>query len=449
MPAHRATVATSATPPGRRRFMGFMGLMRFMRFMRFTTVACLLAGSIAGAAAQGADATDPRGAWLTPALTYDGDVLGNLRGGARTGSTSVGNLHLRLTARGDSIGWVGTSAFLDVLTIHGGHPSRLVGDAQGVSNIEGPAGTQIEELWLQHNFKGSSASLLAGIYDVNSEFYRLKAAGLFLNSAFGIGPEFAQSGVEGPSIFPRTSAGVRVEFKPAADTVVRAALMDGVPMVRPDGSRAIFRDGDGLLAVTEVALLTRMAATDSAHRNARERIGRLSALPAYDDKLALGLWHYSGRLADLSDTQPAGGPVLRSGTSGAYLIGERLLVGRDGAPGRRLSAFAQIGYADPRTNRFASYVGAGLVASGRGLGGGSDELGVSIAHATNGSHYARAWRAQTSNLSDAETTIEVTYLSQLSKHLSIQPDVQYVMHPNTRRSVPNAWVAQLRFEIAF
>ena len=75
-----------------------------------------LAALASAAAAQSAPpealpAPDP---WLAPALVYDGDVVGNLRGGARCGSTYVGNLHLKLTAKGDAIGLPGSSAFVDV-----------------------------------------------------------------------------------------------------------------------------------------------------------------------------------------------------------------------------------------------------------------------------------------------------------------------------------------------
>ena len=402
-------------------------------------------GSPAMAAASGPLAATA--SWLTPALTYDGTVLGNLRGGTHTGSTYVGNLHLKLTAEGDAIGWPGTSAFVDVLTIHGGQPSRLVGDAQGVSNIEGPTGTQIEEIWLQQNFQGNGASLLVGIYDLNSEFYRLQAAGLFLNSSFGIGPEFGQSGVEGPSIFPRTSAGLRAAFKPTPDTVLRAAVLDGVPVVRPDGSRALFRRGDGVLTVVEFAMLIRTGAGSNPRPGMRDRIGRFSSLSPYDDKLALGAWRYSARFADLSDTDAAGNPRLRRGSAGMYAVGERRLIGDDAAPGKRLAAFAQAGVADPRTNRFGAYFGAGLVGSGWGLMKDSDQFGVSIANARNGSHYARAHAAQ--GVDRSETTIELAYLTQLSKFLTVQPDLQYVMHPNSDPSIANAWVLQLRFEVSF
>jgi signal transduction histidine kinase len=52
----------------------------------------------------------------------------------------------------------------------------------------------LEEGWIEQNLFGNQFSLLVGRYDLNSEFYRLHSAGLFLHSSFGIGPEFAQSG---------------------------------------------------------------------------------------------------------------------------------------------------------------------------------------------------------------------------------------------------------------
>ncbi|MEO8524592.1 MAG: carbohydrate porin [Caldimonas sp.] len=399
-------------------------------------------------AADQADAPAPAASGgLTPSLTYDGTALANLSGGARTGRAYVGNLHLKLAAQDGAFGWPGFSAFADVLTIHGGQPGSLVGDAQGVSNLEGPPGTQVEELWLQYNWKRSNASLLAGIYDLNSEFYRLQAAGLFLNGAFGIGAEFAQSGVEGPSIFPRTSAGLRFAFKPTPDSVLRAAVLDGVPVVRPDGSHAVFRGGDGLLAVAEFALLSRDGARTDRQAPARDRVGRFSSLAPYDDKLALGAWRYTSRYPDLSDTDGAGNALMRRGSSGVYAVGERLLIGGDGALGKRLSAFAQAGIADARTNRFGGYFGAGLVGSGWGPFKDSDQIGLSIAHARNGSHYLRAQAAQ--GVNRAETTIELTYLTQVSKYLAVQPDLQRVIHPDTDPSIASAWVVQLRFELAF
>ena len=35
--------------------------------------------------------------WLTPTLSYDADVAGNLSGGLRRGPAYVGNVHLKLS----------------------------------------------------------------------------------------------------------------------------------------------------------------------------------------------------------------------------------------------------------------------------------------------------------------------------------------------------------------
>src|SRR2546427_5351408 len=199
---------------------------------------------------------DNRGIQL--GVRYDGEIFTNSSGGLRRGATYLGNLNLQLTLDAQRlVGWPGATVFLYGLGIHGGHPSTFVGDAQGVSNIEAPAKWKLEEGWIQQNLFGNRFSALFGRYDLNSEFYRLQSAGLFLNSSFGIGPEFSQSGVEGPSIFPNTSVGGRFEIKPLDQIVLRTAVLDGVPVERPDGSRKVFAKGDGVLVVTEAAYLYR------------------------------------------------------------------------------------------------------------------------------------------------------------------------------------------------
>lgn len=410
------------------------------------TAATLAAWTLtANAVAEEDDPGGPASKGPVVALVYDGTLLSDLRGGARTGTTSVHDLHLKVTADGEAMGWPGLTAFADVLTIRGGRPSLRVGDAQGTSNLEGPTGTQLEELWIQQNFAGGS-SVLAGIYDLNSEFDRLQGAGLFQNSAFGIGTEFAQSGVEGPSIFPRTSAALRLAVHPSARTVFRAAVLDGVPYVRSDGSHGFFRKGDGLLVIGELAWLTRAASTAGRPPSVRSRIGRFPMLDPYDDKIAVGTWRYSSKVADLSALDASGQAPPRT-NAGAYVIGERLLHETGGPNPGRVSGFVQLGYADPRVNRFARYLGAGLSVSGWGVFKPEDQWGLAIARATNGSHYRRLMASQ--GVSDSETTFEFAYLTQAFRHLALQPDLQYVRHPNTDPSRSAAWIAQLRFEVAF
>ena len=336
--------------------------------------------------------------------------------------------------------------FIEGLNIHGGHPSRFAGDAQGVSNLEGPARWMLNEGWIQQNLFDNQLSILIGRYDLNTEFYRLQSAGLFLDSSFGIGPEFSQSGRDGPSIFPDTSVGTRIAWKPARGVVLRTAILDGVPVDRSDG-RKLFARGDGLLLVAEVAYLFRPTSKDSP-RTPHFRLGRVAGLPPYTAKIALGTWHYTGKYPDLSETTAPGQPVEHQGSSGAYVLADQTLYTDSKRPARRLTAFGQFGIGDARVNRFASYTGAGIVMSAPLRGRDNDELGVAIAAAHNSSQFA-AQQSGGVRVARVEATLECTYLAPLTSRLAIQPDLQYVIHPNTDSARKNAFVALLRFELSF
>ena len=71
-----------------------------------------------------------------------------------------------------------------------------------------------------------------------------------------------------------------------------------------------------------------------------------------------------------------------------------------------------------------------------GLGHMGRAMAVTIGRA---GHDVRAWNR----------TRQLTYLAQIASRLAVQPDFQYVIHPNTDAIVPNGRAFQLRFEVAF
>ena len=78
----------------------------------------------------------------------------------------------------------------------------------------------------------------------------------------------------------------------------------------------------------------------------------------------------------------------------------------------------------------------------------NDELGVAIAAAHNSSQFA-AQQSGGVRVARVEATLECTYLAPLTSRLAIQPDLQYVIHPNTDSARKDAFVALLRFELSF
>ena len=121
-------------------------------------------------------------------------------------------------------------------------PERLGADAlQGVDNIEvHTPRLRLFELWLDQSFAGGHASLRGGLYNLNSEFYSNEAAGRLLAPPFGIGSELAATGPNGPSIFPSTALGLRLNVSLAKSAYARVAVLNAHSGVIGDPKRRRF-----------------------------------------------------------------------------------------------------------------------------------------------------------------------------------------------------------------
>ena len=175
-------------------------------------------------------------------------------------------------------------------------------------------------------------------------------------------------------------------------------------MRRPDGSTGIFKSGDGALLVSEVSYID-AGNSGEAQRKTGFRAGPTLDEPAYDGKIALGGWYYTARFPDLSEVDASGDPVQQRGSGGAYLLADRVLYRAPGEDGGRLAGFVQAGLADPRVNRFGSYLGAGLVGTGFVPGRPNDQLGAAVAIARNGAHFRSAQQALGTPANRAEIAI--------------------------------------------
>ncbi len=94
----------------------------------------------------------------------------------------------------------------------GGLSDRFVGDSFAVSNIDAPKASRLFEAGAAWGFgEDGEHGVRVGLLDLNAEFDASDPRGLFINSVFGIGQDFSQSGENGPSIFPTTVGGRELE----------------------------------------------------------------------------------------------------------------------------------------------------------------------------------------------------------------------------------------------
>lgn len=331
-------------------------------------------------------------------LGWTGDFAAVADGGLRRGWDHLGlvegvaNSQFELPA-GPSVRWHVAVQH----TYGGGLSRRRVGDLQTVSNIDADRGTRLLEAWLETDV-APGWSVGGGKYDFNREFDVIESGGLFLSGTQGMGLDVSQSGTAGPSIFPHTTVGLRVEHRRSDAATWRAALLDA-DSIGPNR-------GGPMLGIE--------------YEHTRE-----------STRVVFGAWRYAGDKPAIRD------PRDSCNEYGAYASAERHFADD-------VTAYLRIGVANPRVERTGAYVGGGIV-SGRGLlPGREDSVGLAIGVARGSREYRDAMRANGIATDAAEYALEATWHVPFGEHFALQPDLQYVVHPGTDPSVADALVFILR-----
>lgn len=384
--------------------------------------------------------------------TYIGDVIANVRGGRDRDTVYLDNLDLTLTAHLPTLtGLPLGTVFVYGLANHGGDPSKHVGDLQGVDNIEAPNTAKLYEMWWQDQFFDHRLSLLAGLYDLNSEFDVIESAALFIHSSYGIGPELSQSGRNGASVFPTTALALRAKTLLSDDVVLQVAALDGVPgdPDNPNGTHVSLSRSDGAMLVAEGAWILDAAGGGEAmslDRERRARVGRGWGDLPYRLKLAAGVWGYTSKIDDLSAVNAAGQPVRRQSHPGGYFLADAKLPAGMLAWPPEVAVFFRTGFADQSVTTYVAYAGGGLSITGLLPGRPDDLAGFGVAAAFIGRSFRRALRNDGEDPATAEVALEWTYRVGLTPWLALQPDLQFVVDPGGAQ-IADAVVVGMRFEI--
>ena len=358
--------------------------------------------------------------------SYLGEAAANLMGGIERDVTLLDMAVLTLSIDGASFGVVGLELFVSGLGTQGTGPSELVGDAQGVSNIEAPNTWKVYEAWVDYSILSDQASLRVGLHDLNSEFDVIETGGMFLHASHGIGADFSQSGGNGPSIFPTTSLGARLRIRPVSDLYLQAIVLDGVPGDPEDanGTHVQLESDDGVLLASELGY----------------EFNPGGETP--DGKVAVGGWYYTGEFSDLAMKDGTGNPLMHQGSYGGYVLAEHKLYSEGGGQG--LAVFGRYGAADSQTNPFAHYIGAGAVYTGLIPGRDKDLAGLAVATVINGKSFRQATGSES-----AEVATELSYRLQPTPWLAAQQDLQYIVNPGLAPGLENALLIMTRIELSF
>ncbi len=334
---------------------------------------------------------------------YTFDYFNNLDGGVKTGGAYVDNLSVSMEV--EDLGLESSTFFISgIYNNSNTFSDEYVGDAQVVSNIDNSHTQRLYELWYKLDTKGFNVA--AGVMDLNGIYDVIDTAGLFINSSHGIGPDFAQSGVNGPSIFPNTTLAVHLEKPLSEELFLQTAVFDATAGDVPDHpNRLSLNWSDGALSVTEIKLAKK------------------------DMNLAVGGWFYT------ENTESFTGEKKKN--KGVYFSIEKAFQEFE----KPISTWFRVGLADSEVNQFSEYLGAGITVSDLIFEEARDTLGLAIAHARTSSTYRRETSGGSTS---AETVLELTYQIQVHDQVQVQPDIQYVINPSASNDLDDAVVAGLR-----
>jgi len=344
------------------------------------------------------DALEARGFSLQG--LYTGEIVDTFGGGSlgKSGTIYHDNLDLTLNVDTGKAGlWNGGTLWFYVLQDHGRDPSAaMIGDLQTASNIAVPHDQfRLFEAWYDQNLADGAVSLLAGLHNLNSEFYVSDYASLFLNSSFGIGPELSAN--VPTSIFPKAGLGLRLRVKPSDASYLQAAIYDGDP------ASLALHPSEGYLDIAEAGYSTG------------------------SNNYKLGCWRHS------ADKTRSGSAAVYSSDYGFYGVVDQELVRFHTTPWSSLGMFVQLGWVPSDRNEVTGYFGTGLHLHGPFPGRGGDDVGIAMARATT--HQ------------DAETALELAYRFVVNRWLTLRPDFQWIFNPGGDKNMPTAKVGLFRCEV--
>jgi len=352
---------------------------------------------------------------LNVGAVYIGDYFSNFSGGIKTGQTYLGLFDFSIGLNTEDAGlWKNGEFYAQLENTHGGTPSgEYIGDMQVASFIENGDYTYLYELWYQQKLGKFSFKL--GLQDLNADCHVCENGGLFLNSSFGIMPS-ASLNMPVP-IFPLTSLAIQLKYDFTEKFSLLAGIWDGDPGDFDNNHYNIewtLDEKDGFLYMLE---------GHYSHKSGFIKVG--------------GLYH-SGTFNDLLN--PAN---TTKGNFQFHFIVDQIISKKEGGKGS-LGVFLQIGYLpDNAINPAPLYIGGGFNYRGLLSPSANDVLGLAFANVNMS-------KDLTNNIPEMythETAIELSYAITFWDHLTVQPDLQYIINPGADRALENAFIGFLRFII--
>jgi len=374
---------------------------------------------------------------ITYNLIYTNDVLSNVAGGTKRGTIDQGKLEAQITVDLEKLAdWQGLTFYSNAFQIHNTGRIRrdYVGGLNTIAAIEAVPATRLSELWVEQKLFGDKASLRVGQLAADSEFFFSDLSAMFLQSDW---PTIAATNLpSGGPAYPLSTPGIRLKLDPNKNISVLLAMFNGDPAGPGPGDEQLRNRYGVNFRVTDPPLL--IGEVQFKYNREPESSGLASTLK-------LGGWTHVGTFNDqrfaidglLADPAGSGMPVRHRGNFGLYgIIDQQLYRPVGAAADAGISVFSRASVSPSDRNLISAYIDGGIVFAGLIPGRPDDRFGASVIYARFSDSVSGFDRDQAiitglpQAIRDYEASLEITYVAQIIPGWTIQPDFQYIWHPN-------------------
>jgi porin len=371
-------------------------------------------------------------------LEYTNDVLANVHGGLRRGTIDQGKLQGILTVDLDKLaGLSGLTFFANFFQIHNTGRIRrdYVGGLNTIAAIEAIPTTRLSEVWFEQQFAGGKATIKAGQLAADTEFFFSELSTMFLQSDW---PTIAAANLpSGGAAYPLSTPGVRLKVDPVKDVSLMIAVLNGDPAGPGPGDEQLrnryglnFRVNDPAFVIGEAQFQRNMGKKDEG----------------LSSTFKIGVWGHFGQFNDqryasdgtrLADPAGSGAALQHRGNVGIYaVIDQQLYRPKGGDQQSGISVYSRASLSPSDRNLISAYIDGGVVFAGLIPGRHDDRFGVGFIYAKF-SDAVRGFDRDTIQFTglpgvvrDYETNLELTYMAEIVPGWTVQPNLQFIWHPN-------------------
>ena len=408
---------------------------------------------------------------LRPALSNYGvtlnileniEAFGNLTGGVKQGFEANGltTATVQLDTQ-KAFGLNGGLFNVSGLQIWGGDLSaNNLFVLQTLTDIEGPVGVRLWELWYQQKF-GDKFDIKIGEQSLDEEFIISPSSYFFINGVSGWPALPTVDLPGGGPAYPLAGLGVRGRAQVTGSVTVLAGLFNGSPIPKnspnmpasnPHG--VSFPLDDGVMAIAELQFAFPGSGA-STKANGESPLSGTYKIGAWYDSASFDDLQYDNAGAPLASPASDGIPAIHHGDFSIYGVMDQMIWHSKDDSNRNLNVFVRPMFAPFQDrNLVNASLNAGLTLHAPLPGRDNDIFGVEmgIARASNGaSGYDRQLQFYQPSVNtpvrSGETFFEATYQIQVLPSWQIQPDLQYFINPGAGIANPNDPMQKIKNEL--